>query len=151
MGCAFDRMQHNQAFSGRDQHLWGPPRGFGNSGKRAFISGEQRNKGQILRGIGEQRQYWWYREQTKLKFSIFVEQGNKLIYFMWTSEHVSFNKKKILCKWKKFVSVRPSYFIFMVYRKKWGKISKATPTHTFIRMKPLFRKYWIRPWRYSQK
>ena len=27
-------------------------------GNRAFISGEQGNKGQILRGTGEQRQYW---------------------------------------------------------------------------------------------
>ena len=30
----------------------------GNRGNRAFISGEQGNKGQILRGTGEQRQYW---------------------------------------------------------------------------------------------
>ena len=31
---------------------------LGNRGKRAFISGEQGNKGQILRETGEQRQYW---------------------------------------------------------------------------------------------
>ena len=31
---------------------------FGNRGKRVFISGEQGNKDQILRGTGEQRQYW---------------------------------------------------------------------------------------------
>ena len=31
---------------------------LGNRGIRAFISGEQGNKGQILRGTGEQRQYW---------------------------------------------------------------------------------------------
>ena len=31
---------------------------FGNRGNRAFISGEQGNKGQIFRGTGEQRQYW---------------------------------------------------------------------------------------------
>ena len=31
---------------------------FGNRGKRAFISGEQGNKGHILRGTGEQRQYF---------------------------------------------------------------------------------------------
>ena len=31
---------------------------LGNRGTRAFISGEQGNKGQILRGTGEQRQYW---------------------------------------------------------------------------------------------
>ena len=30
---------------------------LGNRGNRAFISGEQGNKGQILRGTGEQRQY----------------------------------------------------------------------------------------------
>ena len=32
--------------------------GFGGTGEKAFISGEQGNKGQILRGTGEQRQYW---------------------------------------------------------------------------------------------
>ena len=31
---------------------------LGNRGGRVFISGEQGNKGQILRGTGEQRQYW---------------------------------------------------------------------------------------------
>ena len=31
---------------------------LGNRGTRAFISREQGNKGQILRGTGEQRQYW---------------------------------------------------------------------------------------------
>ena len=31
---------------------------LGNRGKRVFISGEQGNKGQILRGTGEKRQYW---------------------------------------------------------------------------------------------
>ena len=31
---------------------------LGNRGKRVFISGEQGNKGQILRGTGEQRQHW---------------------------------------------------------------------------------------------
>ena len=31
---------------------------LGNRGKRVFISGEQGNKGQILWGTGEQRQYW---------------------------------------------------------------------------------------------
>ena len=39
-------------------HHWGPPRGFGNKGNRAFISGEQGNKGQIWRGTREQRHYW---------------------------------------------------------------------------------------------
>ena len=31
---------------------------WGNRGTMAFISGEQGNKSQILRGTGEQRQYW---------------------------------------------------------------------------------------------
>ena len=31
---------------------------WGNRGKRVFISEEQGSKGQILRGTGEQRQYW---------------------------------------------------------------------------------------------
>ena len=31
---------------------------LGNRGNRAFILREQGNKGQILRGTGEQRQYW---------------------------------------------------------------------------------------------
>ena len=31
---------------------------LGKRGKRAFISGEQGNKGKLLRGTGEQRQYW---------------------------------------------------------------------------------------------
>ena len=34
------------------------PEVLGNRGERVFISGEQGNKGQILRGTGEQRQYW---------------------------------------------------------------------------------------------
>ena len=31
---------------------------FGEQGKQGISSGEQGNKGQILRGTGEQRQYW---------------------------------------------------------------------------------------------
>ena len=31
---------------------------LGNRGNRAFISGEHGNKGQILMGTGEHRQYW---------------------------------------------------------------------------------------------
>ena len=34
------------------------PGALGNRGKRVFISGGQGNKDQILRGNGEQRQYW---------------------------------------------------------------------------------------------
>ena len=49
----------------------------------AFISGEQGNKGQILRGTGEQRQYWGTGNLRKQIFDIwgtsqFIsgEQGN---------------------------------------------------------------------------
>ena len=38
---------------------------LGNMGKRAFISGEQGNKGQILRGTGIQIQYWETRNIRK--------------------------------------------------------------------------------------
>ena len=60
---------------------------LGNRGKRVFTSGEQGNKGQILReqgnkyNIGEQGTY-------ENKFSIFGEQENKPIYFRGTREQV---------------------------------------------------------------
>ena len=60
-GSAYSRgwMDLDSLWSGiRYSYKGGPPRGFGNRGNRAFISGEQGNKGQILRGTGEQRQYW---------------------------------------------------------------------------------------------
>ena len=60
---------------------------LGNRGTRAFISGEQENKGQILRGTGEQRQYWG-KGNIENKFSIFGEQGNKPIFFRGTREQV---------------------------------------------------------------
>ena len=57
---------------------------LGNRGKRVFISGEQWNKGQILRGTGEQRQYWGTGNIRKQIFdfwgtSQFIsgEQGNR--------------------------------------------------------------------------
>ena len=53
---------------------------FGNRENRAFFSGEQGNKGQILRGTGDQRQYWGAGNIRK-QISIFGEQGNKSIYF----------------------------------------------------------------------
>ena len=65
----------------------GPPRGFGEQGKRVFISGEQGNKGQILRGTGEQRQYWG-TENIRKTFDFGGEQGNKPIYFRRTREQV---------------------------------------------------------------
>ena len=63
----------------------GPSRvGFGNKGKRAFISGEQGNKGQILRGTGEQRHYWGTGNLRKQIFDFWgtgeqanLFQGNK--------------------------------------------------------------------------
>ena len=60
---------------------------LGNRGTRPFISGEQGNKGQFLRGTGEQRQYWG-TGNIENKFSIFGEQGNKPIYFRGTREQV---------------------------------------------------------------
>ena len=57
---------------------------FGNRGTRAFISGEQGNKGQILKGTGEQRQYWGTGNITKQIFDFWgtgeqanLFQGNK--------------------------------------------------------------------------
>ena len=57
---------------------------LGNRGNRAFISGEQGNKGQILRGTGEQRQYWGTRNIKKHIFDFWgtgeqanLFQGNK--------------------------------------------------------------------------
>ena len=54
-------------------------------GKRgAFISGEQGNKGQILRGTGDEDNIREQGQQEN-KFSILGEQGNKSIYFKGTS------------------------------------------------------------------
>ena len=57
---------------------------LGNRGNRAFISGEQENKGQILRGAGEQRQYWGTGNIRKQIFDLWgteeqanLFQGNK--------------------------------------------------------------------------
>ena len=52
-----------------------------------FISGEQGNKGQILRGTGEQIQYWGTGNIRKQIF-VLGEQGNKPIYFIGTREQV---------------------------------------------------------------
>ena len=63
----------------------------------ALISGEQGNKGQILRGTGEQRQYWG-TGNTKKHFrflekkgsqSISGEQGN--MYPHWEGLNMSYN------------------------------------------------------------
>ena len=57
---------------------------WGNRGKGVFISGEQGNKGQILRETGEQRQYWGTGNIRKQIFDFwgkgeqaFLFQGNK--------------------------------------------------------------------------
>ena len=60
---------------------------FGNRGKRVFILGEQGNKGQILRGTGEQRQYWG-TENIKKQIFDFWGTGNKPIYFRGTREQI---------------------------------------------------------------
>ena len=54
--------------------------GLMNRGKRAFILGEQRKKGQILR---DQRQYWG---TGNIRKQILREQRNKPIYFRGTRE-----------------------------------------------------------------
>ena len=57
---------------------------LGNRGNRAFISGEQGNKGRILRGTGEQRKYWGTGNIRKQIFNFWgtgeqtnLFQGNK--------------------------------------------------------------------------
>ena len=75
---------HNNISSYLNEAL---PGVLGNRGTRAFISGEQGNKGQLLRGTGEPRQYWG-TGNIENKFSIFGEQGNKPIYFRGTREQV---------------------------------------------------------------
>ena len=74
----------------RSQLIWiyeALPGVLGKRGTRAFISGEQGNKGQILRGTGEQRQYWGIGSIRK-QISNFGEQENKPIYFKKTREQV---------------------------------------------------------------
>ena len=61
-------MRRNEALSGF----------FFQHGKRAFISGEQGNICQILKGTGEQRQFWGTENIKKSKFSTFEEQGKKV-------------------------------------------------------------------------
>ena len=48
---------------------------LGNRGKRVFISGEQGNKGQILRGAGEQRQYLGTGNIKKTTFRFLGNRG----------------------------------------------------------------------------
>ena len=51
-------------------HYRGPPKGFGEQGENAFISGEPGNKGQILRGTWEHRQYWGTGNTRKQMFDL---------------------------------------------------------------------------------
>ena len=52
----------------------GPPSGFGEQGKRAFISGEQGNKGQILRGT---KKIVGNREHKKTNFRFLRNRGTR--------------------------------------------------------------------------
>ena len=66
--------------------LRGPPRGFGEQ-ERTAIYFRGTNKGHILRGTGEQRQYWG-KGNIRKQFFFGGEQGNKLLYFRGTREQV---------------------------------------------------------------
>ena len=54
---------------------------LGNRGIRAFISGEHGNKGHILRGTGEQRQYWGTGKNKKTIFFDFWGTGEQANLF----------------------------------------------------------------------
>ena len=60
---------------------------WGNRRTRAFISGEQGNKGLKLKGTGKQRQFWgtWNIGNRDLAFG---EQGSRAIYFRETRAEV---------------------------------------------------------------
>ena len=89
-----------------------------NRGKRVFISGEQGNKGQILRGTGEQRQYWGTGNIRKQIFLILGKLGNKPIYFRGTREQVPSlggPHKCFITEWHLFHRVKRIYiFRFFV-------------------------------------
>ena len=53
----------------------------------AFISGEQGNKDQILRGTGEQEQYWGTGNIRKQIFD-FWGTGERPVYFMGRREEL---------------------------------------------------------------
>ena len=61
---------------------------LGNRGKRVFISGEQGNKGQILRGTGEQRQYWGTGNKKQQQIFDFWGAGEQANLFQGTREQV---------------------------------------------------------------
>ena len=58
-----------------------PSQGLWGTGEKGHLF--QGNKGQILRGTGEQKQYWGTVNIRKQIFA-FGEQGNKPIYFRGT-------------------------------------------------------------------
>ena len=105
--------------------LWGPPRGLGEQGKMVFISEEYGNKCQILRGTGEQRQYWG---TGNIRKQIFGEQGNNPIYFRGTREQVpppppceslNYHAQSRFCICRLFwVRKRPDYAI----HKRWTTV-----------------------------
>ena len=64
---------------------------LGNRGKGYLFEG---NKGQILRGTGEQRQYWGTGNIIKQIFD-FGEQEKKPIYFRGTREQVPPGRVKV--------------------------------------------------------
>ena len=68
---------------------------FWKRGKRVFISGEQGNKGQILRGTGEQRQYWGTGNIRNQIFD-FVGTGEQAKLFQGTREQVPHGRASIL-------------------------------------------------------
>ena len=57
------------------QHRGGPPRDFGEQGKKDFISGEQGNKGQILRGNRGRKTILGNREHKKTNFRFWGNRG----------------------------------------------------------------------------
>ena len=69
---------------------------WGNRGKRGFISGEQGNKGQILRGTGEQRQYWGTGNIRKQIFDFLGNRG--------TSQFISVEQRNRYPPWEGLVS-----------------------------------------------
>ena len=95
---------------------------LGNRGNRAIISGEQGNKGQILRGTGEQRQYWGTGNIRKQIFD-FWGTGNKPIYFRGTREQVPPGRASL---------VGPSFLSYFFQHQTGAKICKKMSIYCWI-------------------
>ena len=67
--------------------VWRPSQGFWGQGNNGIYFREQGNKSQILRGTGEERQYWG-TGNIENKFSIFLETGEQAILFQGNKEQV---------------------------------------------------------------